>query len=317
MLYGLFFRLVLILFFSYGRMPLEDTQYVVIEVQIMLMKINYLEFTFKVASATIDARIDYLNMLKNIKRASYTTHLHTMFEVYFIESGSLVLQCDTDEIELKEHDIFVISPNVEHRIISCSEDLKRFSFRFLFRNIPDLVSENPYQLYKPDRKTKSEIYQNISSIHFHFNDKDHNLNSFRIKNCFGTIISYIAEQVLPRESLENFFIVERSDTLTQRILIDRFFVENFSKHITIEDLAKSLNYSKTHVNRLLLKYTNKSFSQNLADTRLSIAKKFLISTPYNISKIAYKCGFSSSRGFELFFKKNTNMLPAEFRKNNQ
>lgn len=283
----------------------------------MLMKINYLEFTFKVASTTIEARIDYLNMLKNIKKESYLNHLHTMFEVYFIESGSLVLQCDNDEIELKEHDIFVISPNTEHRVISCSENLKRFSFRFLFKNIPDLKNENSYQLYNPDRKTKNEIYLNISSIHFHFNDKNHKLNSFRIKNCFGTIISYIAEQILPRESLENFFIVERSDTLTQRVLIDRFFHENFSNHITIDDLAQSLNYSKTHVNRLLLKYTNKSFSQNLAEIRLNTAKKLLENTQYSISEISYKCGFSSSRGFELFFKKNTNMLPAEFRKNNQ
>lgn len=280
----------------------------------MLMKINYLEFTFKVASTTIDARIDYLNMLKNIKKESYFNHIHTMFEVYFIESGSLVLQCGTDEIKLKEHDIIVISPNTEHKIVSCSENLKRFSFRFLFRNMSDLKNENPYQLYNPDRKTKNEIYRNISSIHFHFNDKNHKLNSFRIKNCFGTIISYISEQILPRESLENFFVVERTDTLTQRISIDRFFYENYSRHVTIDDLAQTLNYSKTHVNRLLLKYTNKSFSQNLADTRLNAAKKLLETTKYSVSEIAYKCGFSSSRGFELFFKKNTNMLPAEFRR---
>lgn len=283
----------------------------------MLMKMNYLEFTFKVASTTIDARIDYLNMLKNIKKESYINHIHTMFEVYFIESGSLVLQCGTEEIELKEHDIIVISPNTEHKIVSCSENLKRFSFRFLFRNIPDLKNENSYQLYNPDRKTKTEIYRNISSIHFHFNDKNHKLNSFRIKNCFGTIISYIAEQILPRESLENFFIIERSDTLTQRISIDRFFYENYSKHVTIDDLAQTLNYSKTHVNRLLLKYTNKSFSQNLADTRLNAAKKLLETTQFSVADIAYKCGFSSSRGFELFFKKNTNMLPAEFRRSSK
>ncbi len=283
----------------------------------MLMKIDHLEFTFKLASTTIDARIDYLNMLKNIKKDSCISHFHTMFEVYFIESGSLVLQCGMDEVELKEHDILVIFPNTEHRIVSYSENLKRFSFRFLFRDILDLNNKKLYQLYKPDKKTKNEIYRNILSIHFHFNDKNHKLNSFRIKNCFGTIISYIAEQILPHESLDNFFTVERSDTLTQRVLIDRFFYDNFSRHVTIDDLAQTLNYSKTHVNRLLLKYTNKSFSQNLAETRLNAAKKYLEISELSIAEISYKCGFSSSRGFELFFKKNTNTLPAEFRKKHQ
>ena len=105
--------------------------------------------------------------------------------------------------------------------------------------------------------------------------------------------------------------------MTQRISIDRFFYENYSKHVTIDDLAQTLNYSKTHVNRLLLKYTNKSFSQNLADTRLNAAKKLLETTQFSVADIAYKCGFSSSRGFELFFKKNTNMLPAEFRRSSK
>lgn len=278
------------------------------------MQIEHLKFTFKVDNTNIDARIDYLNMFKNIKQSSYLIHTHTMYEGYFIESGTLLLQCNMDEIKLNEHDIFIIAPNTEHKVISCSDNLKRFSFRFLFKEKLDINHKEPYLLYNPTKKIKNEIFQNISSIHLNFSDKSHKLNGFRIKNCFGNVISYIAEQFLSDKSIKHFTIVERNDSLTQRIYIDQFFSENYSKHVTIDDLAQSLNYSKTHVNRILLKYTNKSFAQNLSDVRLNAATKYLQTTTLTIAEISYKCGFSSSRGFELFFQRHLNMLPAKFRK---
>lgn len=281
------------------------------------MDINYLEFSFSIANINIDARIDYSNMLNNIKSSSYELHTHTMYEVYFIESGKLLLECMKEQIELKEHDIFVILPNTEHKIIACNENLKRFNFRFIFRDLVDLNQESSYVIYKPLESISNNIFQNISAIHLYFSNVGGKLNSFRIKNSFGTIISYIAEQLLPRNLLDNNLFAERSDALTQRIVIDRFFAENYSKHVTINDLAAELNYSKTHINRLLQKYSNMTFSQNLSAARLNAAKKYLKTTKLSTSEIAYKCGFSSLRGFELFFKKSTNLLPNEFRKTNK
>jgi len=280
------------------------------------MNIRYLEFSFSVGNIQIDARIDYFNALKNIKPESYAMHSHTMYEVYFIESGTLLMQCGQGEIELKEHDIFVLFPNTEHRIISCSEDFKRFNFRFLFGKKLDIEYEGTYFFYRPEKDIEDNIYQNIASIHLYFHDAGGRLNSFRIRNSFGILLSFVVEQILPPAFFENFFVMERSDSLTQRILIDRFFRDNHSKHVTIENLAASMNYSKTQVNRLLLKYTNKSFAENLSLARLDAAQKYLKETKLSISDIAYKCGFSSLRGFELFIQKHLNMLPAEYRKKN-
>jgi len=56
-----------------------------------------------------------------------------------------------------------------------------------------------------------------------------------------------------------------------------------------------------------------TFSQKLSQVRLKAAKKLLKNTTLNTSKIAYKCGFSSTRGFELFFKKHTTFSQKEYR----
>ena len=97
------------------------------------MNTNYFEFSFSVGGVNIDARFDYSDTPGNIRQTSYAIHTHTMYEAFFIESGSLLLECDKDILELSEHDILVIFPGTEHRIISCSENIQRFNFRFLFK----------------------------------------------------------------------------------------------------------------------------------------------------------------------------------------
>jgi len=278
------------------------------------MEIKHLEFSLNISNINVDARIDYANILKNIKATSYETHSHALCEVYFIESGSLTLQCRNDLIELKKHDIFIIYPNTEHKVICCDDDLKRLNFRFLFRDMQDLIKEDSYILYKPSDEIKKNIFQNISSVHFYFNDTERALNSFRIKNCFGIIVSHIAEQLLPNEIFRSRSFVRRDATLTQYIIIDEFFDNNYSKHVTINDLARELNYSAVHTNRLLHNYFGTTFSQRLAHIRLNAAKKLLKNSSLSTNETAYKCGFSSIRGFELFFKKHTGLSPREYRK---
>ncbi len=274
-----------------------------------------LEFSFDIHNINVEARLDCLNMSKNIKPASYETHSHTMYEAYFIESGTLSLQCTNNSIELKKHDILIINPNTEHKIISCDDNLKRFNFRFLFPDIKieNVITKAPYTLYECSKEVRKKIFENIIGIHLYFNGTNHVLDSFRIKSCFGIIVSHIAEQLLPTDFFKSRSIVKKNATLTQYIIIDDFFDKNYSKHITISDLANELNYSTAHTNRLLKNRFNMTFSQKLSQVRLNASKKYLKNTTLTTSEIAYKCGFSSTRGFELFFKKHTKFSPKEYR----
>ena len=98
------------------------------------------------------------------------------------------------------------------------------------------------------------------------------------------------------------------------VRLDNFFINNFASQITIGDLAKELNYSKNHINRLLKKHWGISFSKKLNDTRLKAAKEYLTNTSLSLYQIAEKCGYLSLRGFEIFFVKHTGILPKDYRK---
>ena len=75
-----------------------------------------------------------------------------------------------------------------------------------------------------------------------------------------------------------------------------------------------MHYSKTHINRLLQRYWGMSFSEKLNQTRLHVAKQYLCESSEPVHKIAERCGYATLRGFEIFFKKQTGLLPKEYRK---
>ena len=56
------------------------------------------------------------------------------------------------------------------------------------------------------------------------------------------------------------------------------------------------------------------YAEKLMQARLQAAKKLLISNELYINQIAERCGYTTLRGFELFFEKKTNMLPNEYRR---
>lgn len=280
------------------------------------MDIVYLDFSLLIDNVGINAKIDYFNAVNNIKPKSFSPHSHTAYEVYFIESGEMSVRFEEELVELFEHDVMIIPPGKIHNVEHCSDTLKRFNLRFLFNDSLYGSLAKDYILYRPTKAIKEEIYRNILSIHENLPSINDRLTLFRIKASLGIIISHVIGLIVPKneEKLrEDSPLSEHQNRLSQCILIDRFFTDNYSHPVTADALAEQLHYSKTHLNRLLKSYWGMSFTEKLAHTRLHAAMQYLASSDLTVSEIAEKCGYSSLRGFEIFFSKHMNMLPLEYR----
>lgn len=271
----------------------------------------FLDFSVQIENINIDVRVDYLNKYYNIQKSSFSAHTHTAYEAYFIENGSMSVICNDQRTELKEGDILIIAPGTVHNVSSCSDDLKRFNFRFLLCNYMNIKSEYPYLVYY-DESLKQEIFRDIESIHFHISNQMRKTDLFRIKAYLSIIISHIIDHMF---SFSLFIQEEKhSDILAKCLQIDRFFSDHYAEKITLAQLAEELHFSKTHTTRILRKYIGMTFAEKLMQARLQAAKKLLISNELSINQIAERCGYTTLRGFELFFEKKTNMLPNEYRR---
>jgi tetratricopeptide (TPR) repeat protein len=86
--------------------------------------------------------------------------------------------------------------------------------------------------------------------------------------------------------------------------------ENFS----VEDLAESLDLSRSMLHRKLKKLTGKSPCDLITEKRLERALKLLVNDVATTSEIAYRVGFNSPSYFNKVFKKHYQVSPGDARK---
>lgn len=92
---------------------------------------------------------------------------------------------------------------------------------------------------------------------------------------------------------------------------------NYSNPIrirTAKEFAESLSMHPNHLNVLLKKHTGQNVSTHIKNRLLEESKALLIQTNWTLQDIGYSIGFSDQPNFSLFFKKNTGITPADFRK---
>ena len=93
-----------------------------------------------------------------------------------------------------------------------------------------------------------------------------------------------------------------------------YIQKNYSNtSLTNKDIAEYFNYHPYHLSGIIKQETGKTLHQYLIYYRLQIAKNYLLTTNYDVSEIAWKCGFSSATYFIEIFRKNTGITPKKYR----
>ncbi|MGX5854768.1 SDR family NAD(P)-dependent oxidoreductase [Dyadobacter jiangsuensis] len=84
---------------------------------------------------------------------------------------------------------------------------------------------------------------------------------------------------------------------------------------TAKEFAENLSIHPNHLNALLKKHTGQNVSTHIRNRLLEETKVLLVQTEWPLQDISYSVGFAEQPNFNLFFKKNTGLTPAEFRRN--
>ncbi|MBE6593371.1 MAG: AraC family transcriptional regulator [Ruminococcaceae bacterium] len=87
------------------------------------------------------------------------------------------------------------------------------------------------------------------------------------------------------------------------MLIEVFFSTSYEKDVHLEDLAQILHLSLRQTERKLIEHTGNNFKEELASTRISIAKYLIESTDMSLTEIAQYVGYRSYAGFWKAMKK--------------
>ena len=92
-----------------------------------------------------------------------------------------------------------------------------------------------------------------------------------------------------------------------------YIAEHFFENITLEDIAREINYNKTYVSTLFITYTGVNYKKYLDRFRINKALELIRDTDLSITDVALKCGYENVRTFNNTFKRIMGLSPTNIR----
>ena len=111
---------------------------------------------------------------------------------------------------------------------------------------------------------------------------------------------------------------EEEDLATQRLgvireNIEAYIREYYASEISMQDVARAMNYSEAYFCKLFKQCFKVNFSAWLNEFRVEKAKAMLLSTRLSIREVSLACGYTDANYFARVFKRVTGKTPSEYR----
>jgi AraC-like DNA-binding protein len=249
-------------------------------------------------------------------------HQHDDMEINLILNAPGARRIVGDHVsDIEDSELVCVGPNVVHGWFT--HDCKSHSIKEITIQFPkDLFDErylNTNQLISIrnlfENSKRGILFSKLTAY-----SMSKRIQALTKKTGFESIIellSIIHELATSRNAkfLSNSAFTAKTHHYYNRRL-DRVFGlmnQNFSKHITLAEVAGLADMSEASFSRFIKNHTGYSFTDSLNEIRLGHVSRMLIDTTQSISEIAFKCGFNNIAHFNRTFKSKKNFTPKEFR----
>lgn len=132
------------------------------------------------------------------------------------------------------------------------------------------------------------------------------LHKIEISNKFKLKDDMNIENII--ETDKNAFIIKK---------IRNYIHENYRRDISMQEVAREMNYSEVYFCKLFKNSFNVNFTTYLTNIRIKEAKRLLKNPSINIKDIGIAVGYSDSNYFAKVFKRSVGMNPSDYRNSNQ
>ncbi len=97
--------------------------------------------------------------------------------------------------------------------------------------------------------------------------------------------------------------------------IEGYIREHYSEELSMQDVARAMNYSDAYFCKLFKQCFKVNFSAWLNEFRVEKAKEMLMTTRLSVREVSLACGYSDANYFARVFKRVTGKTPSEYRLN--
>ncbi len=254
-------------------------------------------------------------------------HAHESFEmVYVLEGEAKQIMLGVD-FALKKGDFLIMSPDIKHAIehndentIIISALICKRTFHDFFLNL--LRSNNIFADFFTGGLFSSRAgswllfhlgedefaRESMLGLYREEFEKKKYYESFK-DSIFSALITYILREYEDKAVTPEKMQIPSSNG----IKIINYIEENYSKNISLADIARRFNYSEDYVSVLIKKESGLNFSKILTSIRLNNAAKMLTSTSLSVAEISESVGYKNTESFIRAFKKFFDLTPSQYR----
>lgn len=261
----------------------------------------------------------YVQGLKtDIKNNMSVQHYHDAYEIYFQTKGRRYIFFDNSRHTLERGDVVIFKPFELHYAQSGDcEYYERYVVNFSKESFSGILSNS--EIYM--------LFEKIDSGKIHL-DKE---KSMKLENLFllaqgnSRKKGFLSDKLLAGAVLQIIMcVLGESSEIQDGEYIDpqiaqaiRYIEKNYSKSMSLDEIADSVGLSKYYFSRRFKEITGASAIEYLNNIRLTKAHNLLINTENTLDETARLTGFSNTENLSRLFKKKYGMSPIKFKKSNK
>lgn len=232
---------------------------------------------------------------------------HSLFELTFVDNGTLNTSIDGVEYILNSFDIIVYDKNQFH-----TQSVKVDSSCSYLTIMFDMKCEDASLICNRVFHCRKELYKAVRTFAKSISSTIPYSENLILSNFYEIIVRLfqydyleLDDSKLHKESYQHF-----QDELLEGILA--YIEEKISSPISIEDLCIKFSISRSSLQIMFKDNLNTSPKKYINDLKLSRSKELIKENKYTISEIAFMLGFNSIHYFSRAFTQHYEISPSEY-----
>lgn len=271
---------------------------------------------------------DRIYISKHNRFAPYPEHTHRFLELNYMLKGKSRQIINGETKVLKEGELLLLDQGSTHSLEALGQediliniifpqskfDIEWLShmhaqdnqlFQFLMRTVSE-TAKGQYIIFESGQN--SAIHTIIIQM----------LNKYFTESTFSNEILRFYLPILFMELVGNTSYTlntDQKENTTNTLVIEALkVIENEYTDLTLESLAKKLNYNTSYLSEVIKEKTGKKFIELVTEQRMKQAKLLIESTELPISEICSAVGLQNKTHFYKQFRHTYDINPGEYRK---
>jgi AraC family L-rhamnose operon transcriptional activator RhaR len=252
-------------------------------------------------------------------------HIHSFYEVCYAFEGEGVFRMNGVEYPVRGGDVFVAKPSEPHEIISSHEAPLGIYF-WSYTLVPSSPVKRGSETRDLDALLRAfTVSQRWVSDHVSGMQRTLELLTeeivaretgyhLTIEHLTAKLLIDTARAVTDLPSISSNAETSKRDPMAMLVQrIEQYLRDNYSRPISIRDVAAQVHLSERHTSRLFRKATGASIKDRLTTLRIEAATQLLLNGRLAIKDVGAASGFPDVQHFTTIFRRRTGLTPAAFR----